>query len=170
MSFFKKVQEGAAKAAEKAKETVEITRFSAQISSKKKDIEKLKQSIGESVFQSFLVNDFGSAESSVVSICNQIADLYKEIAAIELKIKEVKNEKDCVCGATVSTETSFCPSCGHKFEAAKNEKVIDIEVARVALEDAPVLVSVSTCPGCKATLEPSALFCGTCGISVNTSS
>ncbi|MEF3304757.1 zinc ribbon domain-containing protein [Paenibacillus sp. GYB003] len=115
MSFFEKMKEGAAKAAEKAKETVEVTRLNAQIGAKKKEIEKLQQNIGELVYQSYLSKD-ADLESRTVSLCMQIADRYQDIAALELKIKEVKNEKVCVCGAELAADIRFCPSCGHQFE------------------------------------------------------
>ncbi|WP_442601522.1 zinc ribbon domain-containing protein [Paenibacillus sp. KN14-4R] len=126
MSFFGKVKEGAAKAAEKAKETVELTRLSAQISSKKKEIDKLNQSIGETVFQAYLSEDFLSSEPSVIALCRQITDVNQEITALEQKIKELKNEKDCVCGASLPVDTNFCPTCGYKF------------APRVHVEEAPL--------------------------------
>ncbi|MDF2925782.1 MAG: hypothetical protein K0R57_4696 [Paenibacillaceae bacterium] len=161
MSFFKKVQEGAAKAAEKAKETVEVNRLSAQIHSKKREIDKLHQTIGESIYQSYLANDFANAESAVISMCEQIAELQKEIAAVELKIKEVKNEKDCICGRIVPLETKFCSFCGHKFEAEPKD-----DPAQTGQESAAAENTVQ-CAACQSVLEPDAQFCGDCGAAVS---
>lgn len=161
MSFFKRVQEGAAKAAEKAKETVEVSRLSTQISSKKRDIARIQQNIGEMVYQSYLTEGSESSEASVIPMCDQISVLYREIAGIELKIKEIKNEKDCVCGKVVPLDTRFCSSCGHKFEERHQEE----NEAPLAESEAEVEEIVVECAECHAPLEPGATFCGNCGTS-----
>jgi hypothetical protein len=47
MGFFNKLKEGAGKAADLAKQTVEVTRLNTQISSKKREIEKNHSRIGK---------------------------------------------------------------------------------------------------------------------------
>lgn len=159
MSFFKKMQEGAAKAAEKAKETIEINRLHAQISSKRKEVDMVCQKIGESIYQSYQGGDMSKAEASVLAMCAQIDQLHQEIVSIEGKIKDVKNEKDCVCGRTVPVETRFCSSCGHKFEP--EAQVQDEEAAEIEPEtEAGIAIE---CVVCHAELEPEAQFCGNCG-------
>jgi chromosome segregation ATPase len=115
MGFFDKIKEGASKAADLAKETVEVTRLNTQVSSKKREIEKNHSRIGELIFNAFLVSNLTTVEDQVTIICQEIATLQQEIQNLELKIKEVKNEKPCVCGKTISLNAKFCPSCGHKF-------------------------------------------------------
>jgi rRNA maturation endonuclease Nob1 len=115
MGFFDKIKEGAGKAADLAKETVEITRLNTQISSKNRDIEKKHSRIGELIFSAFQINDLATVEDQVTAICQDIATLLNEIQQLELKIKEVKNEKNCICGKTIALNAKFCPSCGHKF-------------------------------------------------------
>jgi chromosome segregation ATPase len=116
MGFFDKLKEGAGKAADLAKDTVEITRIHSQISSKKKEIEKNHYRIGESIFDAYLNHEITSVEEHVTVICQEIVTLQQEIRQLELKIKEVKNEKYCVCGKTIALHAKFCPTCGHKFE------------------------------------------------------
>jgi predicted nucleic acid-binding Zn-ribbon protein len=116
MGFFDKLKEGAGKAADLAKETVEITKLNTQISSKKREIDKCHTRIGELIFNAFSIHDISSAEDQVTAICQDIAILQQEIRQLELKIKEVKNEKYCVCGKTIALNAKFCPTCGHKFE------------------------------------------------------
>jgi chromosome segregation ATPase len=120
MGFFNKIKEGAGKAADLAKETVEVTRLNAQISSKKREIDKNHNRIGELIFGAFQINDLATVEDQVTTICQDIVSLQQDIQSLELKIKEVKNEKNCVCGKTIALQAKFCPSCGHKF-------VVDVE-------------------------------------------
>ncbi|MFC5452066.1 zinc ribbon domain-containing protein [Paenibacillus aestuarii] len=167
MTFFGKMRESAAKAAEKAKETVEITRLSAQISLKKKEIERLQQHIGESVYQAYVAGDFASSEASVVALCEQIGEKLQEISSIEHKVKEIKNEKVCVCGAELSADTKFCPSCGHKFEPPIPVEASQPEAAAAGVEATAVEEKAAAhCQQCDAELEAEARFCGACGAPV----
>ncbi|QGQ97854.1 hypothetical protein EHS13_24665 [Paenibacillus psychroresistens] len=115
MGFFNKLKEGAGKAADLAKETVEVTRLNTQISAKKREIEKSHNRIGELIFSAFQQNDLSVAEGQVTTVCQEIVTLQHDILLLELKIKEVRNEKSCVCGKTITFNAKFCPSCGHQF-------------------------------------------------------
>jgi rRNA maturation endonuclease Nob1 len=115
MGFFNKLKEGAGKAADLAKETVEVTRLNTQISAKKREIEKNHNRIGELIFSAFQMNDLTIAEGPVTTVCQEIVTLQHDILLLELKIQEVKNEKSCVCGKTIALNAKFCPSCGHQF-------------------------------------------------------
>ncbi|MEX2461667.1 MAG: zinc-ribbon domain-containing protein [Paenibacillaceae bacterium] len=115
MGFFNKIKEGAGKAADLAKETVEITRLNTQITAKRKEIDKNNNRIGELIFSAFQKNDMDAVESQVTTICQDIAMLQQDIQNLDLKIQEVKNEKNCVCGKTIALHAKFCPSCGHPF-------------------------------------------------------
>jgi hypothetical protein len=116
MGLFGKIKEGASKAAEFTKETVEISKLNTQISTKKREIDKIYNRMGELVFNAYLINDLPSAEQQVTTFCQEIVNNQQEIRQIEIKIKEAKNEKDCVCGKTVVLQAKFCAVCGHKFE------------------------------------------------------
>jgi hypothetical protein len=119
MSFFKKLTEtvskGVSTATEKAQQTVEITRLNSQISSKRKEIDKIFTSIGASVYEAYLEHDLSNAESKVIPGCEEITDIRGEIAVLDGRIKTIRNEKECVCGKRVHYDTRFCPSCGHPF-------------------------------------------------------
>jgi Zn finger protein HypA/HybF involved in hydrogenase expression len=116
MGFFGKIKEGANKAADLAKETVEISKLNTQISTKKREIDKSYSRIGEVIFNAYLINELASAEQQMITICEEIVSNQQEIRQLEIKIKEAKNEKDCVCGKTITLQAKFCPTCGHKFE------------------------------------------------------
>lgn len=115
MSFFDKVKQGATDAAKKAQQTVEITRYKTQISSKEREIERIYKLIGESVYNSYLAGDYSQVQINVTDFCQGITQINQEISEIEQKITEVRNEKECVCGKVVATDTKFCSSCGHHF-------------------------------------------------------
>jgi uncharacterized membrane-anchored protein YhcB (DUF1043 family) len=116
MGLFGKIKEGASKAADLAKETVEITKLNTQISSKKREIDKSFNRIGEIIFNAYLINELPSVEQQVATVCQEIVNNRHEIRQLEIKIKEAKNEKQCVCGKTIALEAKFCPTCGHKFD------------------------------------------------------
>lgn len=134
MSFFKKltdtVSKGVTTATEKAQQTVETTRLNAQISSKRKEIDKLFARIGESVYEAYQEKDLSLAEVKVIPGCEEISAIYAEIASIDDRIKSIRNEKECVCGKRLPSDTRFCPSCGHPFP----------EPEPVIIEEAPIQV------------------------------
>ncbi|WP_135554314.1 double zinc ribbon domain-containing protein [Paenibacillus cymbidii] len=147
--FFQKMKEGASKAADKAQQAMEVQKLNSQISGAKKEIDKLKHQIGDVVYAAYQADRVGTLELDLTALSRQIAAQEANIAELELKIKETKNQKDCPsCKQTVALDTKFCPGCGHKFEAAP---------AAAAAEDAPA------CASCQAELEPDSKFCTSCG-------
>lgn len=150
MSFFGKVKQGASEAAKKAQQTVEITRLKTQISSKEKEIEKNYSLIGEAVYNAFVAGDLSQSENNVTEFCRGIFSLKQEITVLELKIIEVRNEKECVCGKVVLADTKFCPGCGHKF---------DEKVEFSASDEANKM----TCSSCQTENEVESKFCQGCG-------
>ncbi|SFB20700.1 Double zinc ribbon [Cohnella sp. OV330] len=119
MSFFKKLTEtvskGVSTATEKAQQTVEITKLHSQIAGKRKEIERQYNEIGEAVFKAYVAGDLSKAESEVIPACQVIADKDREIDALEDRIRELRNEKECECGQRVPFQTRFCPACGKPF-------------------------------------------------------
>ncbi|MDG0813238.1 zinc ribbon domain-containing protein [Cohnella rhizosphaerae] len=119
MSFFKKLTEtvskGVSTATEKAQQTVEITKLHSQIAGKRKEIERQYNDIGEAVYKAYLAGDLSRAETEVIPACQSIADKDREIGALEDRIRELRNEKECECGQRVPFQTRFCPACGKPF-------------------------------------------------------
>jgi len=178
MSFLKKLTEtvskGVSTATEKAQQTVEITKLHTQISSKRKEIEKRYAQIGEAVYEAYLAKDLSKAEAAILPECEAISGLRKEIAGLEERIRELRNEKECVCGQTVPYETKFCPSCGRKFEFPEpvTPEVLPDQSEAPAPEAAPEEAAVveaearAVCAECAAPLAADARFCPECGHSV----
>ncbi len=195
MSFFKKftetVSKGVTTATEKAQQTVEVTRLNAQISGKRKEIDKLFANIGESVYEAYQAHDLSLAESKVIPGCEEIAAIRDEIAALNDRIKAIRNEKECVCGKRLPYDTRFCPSCGNPFpepEPEANEKSpiqVDPHVpvdAAIGIDTSPLAegqdVRVSEaedpapaitadqrqiCKSCDTPLFADSHYCPTCG-------
>lgn len=196
MSFFKKftdtVSKGVTSATEKAQQTVEITRLNSQISSKRKEIDKLFAKIGESVYEAFEEKDLSLAEAKVIPGCEQISAIYEEIAEIDGRIKAIRNEKECVCGKRLPSDTRFCPSCGNPFpepepivseespiqvepyvpdNSHRDEESVapahnngESELLQKAEEAPPVIVDQrQICKSCNTPLFADSHFCPTCG-------
>lgn len=119
MSLFRKITEtvtkGVSTATEKAQQTVEITRVHAQISGKRKEMEKLFAGIGEAVYGGYKAKDISLAEAKAIPICEEIDRLQSEIESLEERLMQLRNEKECECGKRVTYDTRFCPSCGRPF-------------------------------------------------------
>jgi len=156
MSFFKKlsdtVSKGVSTATEKAQQTVEVTKLNSQISSKRKDIDKLFASIGESVYEGYLAQDLSVSQSKVLPACEKISEIRAEIEALESRIKEIRNEKDCVCGKLVPYDTRFCPSCGHPFPIPEPP----VQEKEPVVESEPSETQVSADPEKTDSKEPAA--------------
>ncbi|GIP34414.1 zinc ribbon domain-containing protein [Paenibacillus sp. J2TS4] len=114
--FLNKFKEGAAEAAKMAQQTVEITRMKAQISTKEREVETYFEAIGEQVFNAYGSKDLSQAEPFIEEASQQIVRIRQEIRELEIRIKEVKQIKECVCGRNVPLEANYCPSCGYRFE------------------------------------------------------
>jgi rRNA maturation endonuclease Nob1 len=167
MSFFKKLTEtvskGVTTATEKAQQTVEITRLNAQMSGKRKEIEKLFANIGESVYEAYLAQDLSMAESKVIPGSEEISAIRVEITSLDDRIKAIRNEKECVCGKRMPIDTRFCPSCGHPFPDPVPEV---IEEETPIQEETPSSVTADQrqiCKSCGTPLFADSHYCPTCG-------
>lgn len=156
MSFFDKFKKGVADAGTMAKVTVEINRLKLQISNKKKEIQEHYLQIGEAVFR---IRQEGESDQKLEAIdnwCNQILSVQANIKELELKIKELSNEKTCECGKVLPLDAKFCVSCGHKFEEGVMENIVE-----------PVLIEPAKCPSCHQDIQDDSKFCGSCGCTLS---
>ncbi|WP_127587709.1 zinc ribbon domain-containing protein [Paenibacillus koleovorans] len=152
MSFFQKVKESASKAADKAQQAVEVQRVHSQISSVAKEIDKCKMLIGELVYSAYSKGDLSLAEAEIISNSKQIAQYESTIQELELRIKEIKNQKDCPsCKTVIAFDAKFCSGCGHQFTAPPPTATLQVEAPK------------NICASCQAPLEPDSRFCTECG-------
>ena len=118
MTFFdnltKKARNVVAVAADKAKDTAELTKLSVAIASEQREMDKNHRSIGE-----WYVNEYhGEIPDDIRSLVEAVAASKAKIAELEAaKIATKENapvmpaEKNCpICGT--QTTTKFCPQCG----------------------------------------------------------
>jgi len=154
VSFFQKIKESAMNAADKAQQTVEITRIHTRISSKEKEIADHYKEMGKCVFDAYVAGDPSAAEAKIAECAGKVLEIQKEIAALKHKIMEIKNEKPCECGTTAPFEALFCPSCGRKFETVAKEP------QALALAEGPATRHCTVCGG---ELETGDKFCVHCG-------
>lgn len=152
--FFTKIKAGATKATDFAQQQVEMTRIHSQISGKRKEIERIMTKIGEAVFQAYSAGDLSLAERDIALLAEAIEHLNCDISELELKIKELKNEKDCVCGKVVPFESKFCPNCGHHFS--------ELPAAASSVQDSGHAVN-KACSACGAPTDEDTKFCAECG-------
>lgn len=151
--FFDKMKEGAADAAKMAQRTVESTRIKGQILSRENDIERIYTRMGDRVFQAYLKQDLSESEEFIQTSCREIMQLRKEISQMELKLRELKKEKECECGRVVPAEANYCPACGREFR----------DQTRPGEEEEAARPETVVCPSCLTENEEDAKFCFHCG-------
>lgn len=173
MSFFKKlsdtVSKGVSNAAEKAQQTVEITKLNSQISSKRKEISKHEQDIGEHVYALYSAREPIAGDEQITTFCTRIDALHEEIKDLHNRVMALRNEKDCVCGKRVPHDTRFCPNCGHAFPEPEPIEAIVVqdEDGGEQSSDGDAVAEPSDsrlkCKHCGMPLYADSHFCPSCG-------
>jgi Zn finger protein HypA/HybF involved in hydrogenase expression len=158
LSFMDKIKNSVSKTADKAQQLVEINRLNSQISSARKEIERIYNQIGQSVYEAFSKDDLSLAEQDIVKFSQEIVKLTVSISDLEKKIRDTRNEKDCPKCQTVSPlDTKFCPKCGLNYDG----------VLEPASE--PSKLQEVSCASCQTPNDPSSMFCVNCGNPMNES-
>ena len=144
----KSISEGAASAAKKSGNLVEITKLNMTISGDEDKIKALYTELGEA-----LQNKHERGEEVIeelLPICNRIDEIKANIEELRKKIVELKEVVLCPgCGVELPQETLFCPKCGTKQLPPKQKE------EEKAVENC--------CPACKKEVEPGTVFCPYCG-------
>jgi polyhydroxyalkanoate synthesis regulator phasin len=133
MDLFKKLRSGASKAADVAQQTVEVTKLSAQIATRKREIEKYKSLMGHQVYNAYQAGNLSLSEEKLGEWCKAIHGLEGEVTALEQQIKRIRNEKTCPCGKSLAADAKFCPDCGRPQVSVK-ASVINIDAEPAADE------------------------------------
>ena len=145
MDFFNKLGNSVTGASnslsQMAKGISEQSRLNTEIQKYKEERTAAIQRLGEAVYQ-----------ASVAGKQPQMEEFIKEIQTIEGFINNytdtlsnIKGVMICEsCGLEISSDSQFCPGCGHKVEIKK----------------------VFTCPKCHKQLEKGVKFCMSCGTKV----
>ncbi|ATP41659.1 hypothetical protein CSE16_17365 [Solibacillus sp. R5-41] len=115
MGIFNKLKQGVSDAGNKAKTTVEATRLKGQIANNTGEINDLFLKIGREVFASYNTQTNTQVDENVKAHIININNLLGKNKEIEKNLHKVRNQKDCVCGHTVTLDSEFCSACGHKI-------------------------------------------------------
>ncbi|CAH8771193.1 zinc ribbon domain-containing protein [Paenibacillus dendritiformis] len=142
---------------DKAQQTVEVTRISAQIAGKKKEKTAQFTLLGELVHEAYVKQALPDEMHRIGSLSQAIQRLEDEIAALEKQLYKAKGEKLCACGAVITQESRFCNHCG---QAVPMEPTEIIPASLVRRDDPPIAVN---CPKCGALLNGEAERCVLCG-------
>ncbi len=172
MSFFGKLKQGVSEASQKAKTTVEVNRLKLQVQSKQGAIKEKYALIGSRVFKKIEKNEPLDTDEEIKQHCEEIVHIREEIKDIQVRLRELNEEKDCVCGNVVGLNDRFCPACGHKFE---ERDVVEPQTAELQEGDIQQIVQAeddaskesdlqaAVCPSCQEAVLHGAKFCGGCG-------
>lgn len=164
-----------------------IKTFEDKIAQLKKETEQYYSMIG----RKYYALHSSDAEECVRAEIEKINELNLQITYEQEQMAAYKDGRICVnCGASLSEDDRFCPSCGKQIERTKNmssgqKKVCarcgnpyeqgqkfcvkcgfslsDVKNEEKFKEETSVIPETLTCPGCGNEIEPDMKFCIVCG-------
>ncbi len=100
------------KAVDKTSTMVEGAKISAQISAERREIDKLYQKIGETVYRKAVEKDI-DLDDDLTAFVDEIRQRKEKTASLTRDLADVKGQKVCQnCGELIPKEVAFCPKCG----------------------------------------------------------
>jgi RNA polymerase subunit RPABC4/transcription elongation factor Spt4 len=158
------MRKGASRAQLEADKLLRINRVQSQINALKQQTQQRTVQLGEKALELYRVGQL--TEHDLVTSCESIVALEKEIAVKETQIEAIKREslpeEEAVvssayghlcpqCKISLPEEAVFCPNCG--------SKTVDISPPATA-------ITAAKCTNCGAALLTEAAFCPQCGAKV----
>lgn len=111
----KKITETARAVTKKSEDLLEIAKLNLAIGNEEDRIKKALFEIGIELYKDYIKGEV--QEEFYKNKCAEIRQIEENIKVLKEKILQHKGNKVCKsCGAVVSLEVNFCPSCGFKFE------------------------------------------------------
>ncbi|MFM9279398.1 zinc ribbon domain-containing protein [Paenibacillus jiagnxiensis] len=168
MSFLNKMKSSLNQVKDKAQQTVETTRLSAQISAKRKEKTTKFTELGEIVHRAYCAGELSEKVSQIDELSKAVLLIDEEIEHLEQQLLKLKGEKTCTCGAVVGYDSKFCNSCGQTLQHDESPQVYDeptkAEVTEAQSEtiDQPSS-AVKLCHSCQSPIEDDSRFCTSCG-------
>lgn len=156
--FLKRIRSGAEKTAFEADRVRRIQTLQLKIRPLNQEAEKIYSQVGRVAFSLYQQGEIDQPD--LKSVCDQLAGVFAQIAAIEQEIETIRvetfvgiaaaNQYGHICPnghGQIPPQDNFCQICGAK-----------------AINLPPP--SGSTCPNCQALLQVGARFCANCGQAV----
>lgn len=181
MAFFEKVNDFAKSTADKANDSIEISKLNSKIANEQSQMRDFVRELGEVYWQLISAKTVAPAPEAE-EICKKlelaaanIAGFEAEIAAIHEAAEKRKAELEAKQAAEAAAAASaaapagpvICPNCGNALPGtAKFCPECGIKAPEPKPEPAPEPVMNRYCPNCGAQLDPEARFCGECGTKV----
>ena len=123
----KSISKATQQAVDRTSTFFESTKISARISGEQKEIEKLYQNIGESVYRQVQAGKFAPA-SDIKAVIDEIKGHENQIDAFKQNLANVKGMKVCPnCKEVIPSDVAFCPKCGAPTPIAKEVKPAEAE-------------------------------------------
>lgn len=119
MRMIDMIKQGAAVAADKAQQAVELTKLTARVHSKKKQLEANLTKIGEAVYRAYQSRNLPSAEPLISRLSKENEAIEAEIQALEEKMRQLRQQQVCRCGASAPLTAVYCPRCGVPFASQR---------------------------------------------------
>ncbi len=94
---------------------VETVRGNLTLSETQAELKKLKQELGQLVYEAYQKQEEPSAET-IAEKCEEIGRKEAQADSMKEDLAKLKNQKKCEnCGAVTSRTYDFCPKCGHSL-------------------------------------------------------
>lgn len=109
------------KAVDKTSTMVEGAKISAQISAEHREIDKLYQKIGETVYRKAMEKTI-DLDDDLSAFVDEIRQRKEKTNSLKKDLADVRGQKVCPnCGELIPKEVAFCPKCGAPAPTAADE-------------------------------------------------
>lgn len=110
------------KAVDRTSTMVEAAKISAQISGERREVDKLYQKIGETVYRKAAEKSI-DLDDDLTAFVEDIHQRKEKMASLTRDLADVKGQKVCQnCGELIPKEVAFCPKCGAPTPVAETEQ------------------------------------------------
>ena len=112
----------AKKAAKYASTMVEKGKLRLSMSDTEAEISSLLRDIGAIIYTAFAEGE--EFEGEIKEKCEAVSAKKEEIAALRIKLSELKGVKNCPsCGSEIDELANFCPKCGESAKEGEWAKI-----------------------------------------------
>nr|WP_294493127.1 zinc ribbon domain-containing protein [uncultured Mediterraneibacter sp.] len=125
----KRIGETAETMTNKAGDAIEIQRLKSQIRGLARGNAADLMELGRTIYDRYKAGE--EVEENTKGLCDAIKNREVSIEEYEKKIARIKGASECSnCGKMVAKDMAFCPYCGEKIEAVREETEVSDETER----------------------------------------